>query len=544
MRRRGIVVATVISAAWEAIALAAPPPDPTLGQSLRYCNPLPIVTSSDDGSPRGVSLGDVTVLRDGDKYYMFCTGGAAWVSKDLVHWDHRRVNGPVPVAPHVVKYNGAFYMSGNGAPLYRAEDPLGPYELVGAWKLQNSEPWTGVSGNGQTWTGAFDVDIFINDDNRPYLYFPGRGGDGIYVVPLDPDDLSRFAAEPTLLFTFDKSHTWERYGDFNEYSEVSWIEGPWVLKRNGTYYLQYCASGTQWITYATGVYTSKSPMGAFHYAPLNPILRQTEGLVTGPGHGCAVEGPDGQWWQFYTIVLRNPPGGRRIGMDPIGFDERGNLVVRGPTATPQWAPGTVADASRDGDSGSVPLTVNKLRAMNARSSASRSRPGREAAYAIDNSAGTWWEPAEDEAQPSLTLDLGPATIFDPVQLFTIDSCRIMFNAGGRGAFGRGRGGETRGASAARPAATSERSAPIAPSPPAHQYKIEVSTDGVAYRTVLDKTGNDVPRYIEFEEIPPTTCRFVRLTMTDWPRNDAAPLGIVEFTVFGKPVEPETRQAVE
>ena len=509
------------------------------------------MASSTDGSPRGSSLGDVTVLRDGSKYYMFCSGGAAWVSEDLVHWDYHLVEGQVPVAPHVAKYNGAFYLSGNNSPLYRASNPLGPYEVVGRWKQQDGAAWTGVSANGQTWTGSFDVDIFIDDDNKPYLYFPGRGGDGINVVPLDPNDLSHFAGTPKHLFGFDKSHTWERYGDFNEYSEVCWIEGPWMFKHNGTYYLEYSASGTQWITYATGVYTSKSPLGPFQYSTVNPILRKTDGIVTGPGHGCAVEGPDGHWWQFYTIVLHNPPGGRRIGMDPIGFDKDGNLFVRGPTSTPQWAPGGVADASHDGDAGSIPLTVNKLTAMNARGTAPRSRPGHEAAYAIDNSNGTWWEPAEDETQPSLTLDLGPATNFDPVQLFTIDSCRIMFHTGARGGFGGGRGAAAgaRGAgTATRPEQSVQPSASpdpkgaaqsTSPGSIAHQYKIEVSADGTEYKTVLDKTNNEVPKYTEFDEIPPTTCRFVRLTITGWPRNGTTPLGIVEFTAFGKPVESKT-----
>jgi hypothetical protein len=526
MRRNPIIGIVSVSIALASLAEAAEPAAPKLGQSPRYCNPLPLVTSSTDGSPRGVSLGDVTVLRQGGKYYMFGSGGAAWVSEDLVNWEYHRVNGQVPVAPHVVKYNGAFFMSGNNAPLYRASDPLGPYETVGAWKQQDGSPWTGASANGQAWTGSFDVDIFIDDDNKPYLYFPGRGGDGINVVPLDPSDLSHFAAAPKRLFGFDKSHTWERYGDFNEYSEVSWIEGPWVFKHDGTYYLEYSASGTQWVSYATGVYTSKSPLGPFQYSPVNPILRQTEGVVTGPGHGCAVEGPDSHWWQFYTIVLHNPPGGRRIGMDPIGFDKDGNMFVRGPTATPQWGPGVVADAARGGGGGSLPLSVNKLGAMNARGAASRSRPGHEAAYAIDNSNGTWWEPAEDEAQPALTLDLSPATNFDPVQRFTIDSCRIMFNTGGRGGFG-GLGAAPSGAAPPAVAGTA-----------AHQYKIEVSTDGTDYKTVLDKTNNAAARYTEFEEIPPTTCRFVRLTITGWPRNGTVPLGIVEFTVFGKPVEPE------
>jgi hypothetical protein len=56
-------------------------PAPVVGKSLRYCNPLPIVASSQDGSPQGVSLGDVTIVREGDSYYIFNTGGGAWSPK-------------------------------------------------------------------------------------------------------------------------------------------------------------------------------------------------------------------------------------------------------------------------------------------------------------------------------------------------------------------------------------------------------------------------------------------------------------------------------
>jgi len=72
---------------------------------------------------------------------------------------------------------------------------------------------------------------------------------------------------------------------------------------------------------------------------------------------------------------------------------------------------------------------------------------------------------------------------------------------------------------------------------AHQYKIEASTDGTTYTTVLDKTDNNITKYIEFEEIPPTTCRFVRLTITDRPSVGNSNLGIMEFTIFGEPIEP-------
>ena len=65
-------------------------------------------------------------------------------------------------------------------------------------------------------------------------------------------------------------------------------------------------------------------------------------------------------------------------MDPVGFDARGNLFVRGPSETPQWGPGVVADPARHGDSGSLPLTINKMRAMNTKSTFSSQRPGHEA----------------------------------------------------------------------------------------------------------------------------------------------------------------------
>ena len=511
-----------------AVSTPAPAAEPVLGQSPRYCNPLPMVSGG------GASAsGDVTVIRDHGKYYMYCTGGGAWISEDLLHWTFQRVAN-VPVAPHVVKYNGAFYLAGNDGPLFKAGNPLGPFTTLGPW--QNTPA---VAGG---WNGAFDIDIFVDDDNKPYLYYPGRSVSGIFVVPLDPNDLSRFAGGPRHLFSFNKDHVWERYGEMNEYTDVAWIEGPWLQKYNGTYYLQYSASGTQWKTYAEGYYTAKNPMGPFTYASNNPLLRKTEGLVTGTGHGSVVEGPDQHLWQFYTIVLANPPGGRRIGMDPVAFDKDGNMSVR-VTDTPQWAPGVVADPAHDGDSGSIPVTINKLRAMNALSQFSSQQPGRDAAYAVDNSSGTWWEPSPGDAQPTLTIELSPATRFDRVQLFTIDSVRLLFTGGGgRGGRGTGGRGGAAGTGAAAPetaaanttASSETNGSPGLPPALSYQYKIDVSTDGAAYATVLDQSTNAAVRNTIFEEIPPAKCRFVRLTLLNWPRS--TPLGIIEFTIFGKPAE--------
>jgi hypothetical protein len=97
-RRRGfgrgkILLGLAVCAAISAPARAA---GPVPGKSPRYCNPLPMVSSG------GASAsGDVTVIRDNGKYYMYCTGGGTWISDDLLNWSFQRVAN-VPVAPHVV----------------------------------------------------------------------------------------------------------------------------------------------------------------------------------------------------------------------------------------------------------------------------------------------------------------------------------------------------------------------------------------------------------------------------------------------------------
>ena len=112
-----------------------------------------------------------------------------------------------------------------------------------------------------------------------------------------------------------------------------------------------------------------------------------------------------------------------------------------------------------------------------------------------------------DPQPSLTVELSPATRFDVVQHFTVDAMRILFSGGGR-RFGP------------------QRELPV------YRYKLEVSQDGNEFKTVLDKTGNNQVKDTVYDEFAPVNCRFVRLTVTDWPKS--SPLGIIDFTVFGYP----------
>jgi hypothetical protein len=179
------------------------------------------------------------------------------------------------------------------------------------------------------------------------------------------------------------------------------------------------------------------------------------------------------------------------------------------TDTPQPAP--LAKQDKDKPK-SVPVTINKVRAMNALSKVSSEQFGFFGSYAVDNYSGSIWMPSEEDKEPSLMIELSPATRFDVVQLFTVDAMRIMFggmspSASGRG-FGRSYGNQV------------------------YKYKLEVSMDGKNFTTVLDRTDNTVSRNNVFDEFEPVECRFVKLTVTSWP--EGAPRGIIDFTVFGYP----------
>ena len=468
----------------------------TLGKDARYCNPLPMVMGEG-----GNASGDVSVFQWEGKYYMFCTGGGAWVSEDMLNWDFHYVAN-VPVAPDVVPYKGKFYMTGNGVRgVWVADNPLGPYELSGTWINL-----PGIEGG---WTSPFDTHIYIDDDGQPYLFWPGMAISGIHSVKLNPDNLNEWVGPVTHHFSFNPKHIWERQGEHNEYSDVAWIEGPWVYKYKGTYYLQYSGSGTQWRTYAEGYYKAKKVEGPYTYAGNNPLLRRTTGVVTGPAHGSMVTGPDGNIWQFYTIVLRS--GGRRVGMDRVIVDKKGNLTCE-VTDTPQWAPGVVKDPAKGG-TGSIIISEGKVAASvfggPDNRAASSYMPGRDAVYAVDDNTSTWWSPDPNDLQPTLTLNLSAQDGQDRIQIFQVDGLRILFG-----------GGSNRGFSGSSVAT------------PVYRYKLDVSLDGQTWTNVVDQSANKVSRNTVFDEIAPTECRYVRLTMLDWPKS--SPLSILDMTVFGRP----------
>jgi hypothetical protein len=256
-----------------------------------------------------------------------------------------------------------------------------------------------------------------------------------------------------------------------------------------------------------GVYTSDNPLGPFEYYEGSPILLYDRGLITGSGHHSVVEGRDGNLWAIYTLLFRNwnRMFERLIGMDPVGFDEHGNMFINGPSETPRWAPGVEARPWEGNDSGSIPLSEDKVYV------ASSEAPGRNAPYALDNNTRTWWAPAENDANPLLEIDLGAGE----QQEYIVDSARVLFTLPD---------GDVE----------DEYSPNNHGAPRFRRHKIEVSADGESFPTVVDKTENESDNAIEFDEIAPVRCRYVRFMITGWPK-DLPRRGALEVTIFGRPV---------
>ena len=293
-------------------------------RTTTYCNPLNLdYTYPFHNSHLGKSYrsgADPAVVELRGAYYMFVTRSwGSWHSKDLLNWDS--------LPPE------KWYFEGCNAPaahnykdsvLYVCGNPSGAMSILytdnpkrGDWKAVPS-----VLHDLQ------DPALFIDDDERAYMYWGSSNRWPIRGKELDmKNKFLPIAKKPdSLLFLRPDIHGWERFGE-NHTSDIKpFIEGAWMTKHNGKYYLQYAAPGTQFNVYGDGVYVGKSPLGPFEYAAHNPFCYKPGGFATGAGHGSTVCGPGGIYWHFGTIHLSiNYKFERRLCMFPTFFDEDGAM---------------------------------------------------------------------------------------------------------------------------------------------------------------------------------------------------------------------------
>jgi xylan 1,4-beta-xylosidase len=466
----------------------------------RYINPLPLpdypvgrgVRDTPNGKlndPIGLwlvdrteqyrELADPTALWFENKWYLYPSCDMAWVSEDEgVTWQHRPLNvRDVGYAPTVVHHRGRFLLMASDSAIYSGPSPLGPFELVGKLILPEK---AGLPG--QT-----DPMLFSDENGRLFYYWGCTPHSGIWGVELDGANPLEAISEPKEVIPFQPdTYPWERLGGNNQNPGTGWMEGSWMIKHGGKYYLTYSAGGTQYPTYSMGCYVSSSPLGPFVPQKRNPIFRTTEGLVTGTGHGSIVAGPRGRLWVFYTIFSCAVHGfERRVGHDLAEIDEAGELYVPRATSTPQLLPGKESAAEW--------LPLNEFEPTIGSSSAINSS-GR---FAADNSMTTWWLPAADDAAPQLTTNFSARA--------TVHGARVIWRDVGL-----------------------DTTTGHGPGP--FRYRVEVETAPGLWSTIIDRSQSTEDFLIDYRECAPTQALRARLVVSGHPTGIQP--AVAEFTVFG------------
>ena len=446
------------------------------------------------------------------KYYLFPSmSGGFWYSEDLCEWKYKRTE-ELPVhdyAPDVKPIGDYLYFCASAnqkdCSFYRTKDPL-------------TQPFEEIKGTFPFW----DPDMFCDDDGRIYLYWGSSNKAPLYGVELDPETMRQIGS-PVELIAHDKEHGFERKGEDHKLDSLSeiekkmleilgsapYIEGVWMTKYNGRYYLQYAAPGSQYNIYADGVYESASPLGPFVYAKNNPFSYKPGGFIPGAGHGSTMEDRSGNWWHVATMrISLNHRFERRIGLFPAGFDADGELYCD--QRYGDW-PMHMPDARRKEWEEPQWMLLSYKKPMKASSSAENCPPEN----AADENIRTWWKAASNEAGEWIEVDLQDVKSVHAIQInFADDALNVPMPEG-----------EQRYGDEYMKRYIEQR-------PVFTRWLLEASEDGKNYFTVADKRNaeTDLPHDLIVAENG-IRARYIRCSVYETPYHQ--PAVISGLRVFGK-----------
>lgn len=287
------------------------------------------------------NIGDPFVVNDGSFYYMYATsfdvdGFKAWKSADMENWECLGVCLDLSDswafqnfwAPEVVFHNGKYIMH------YTARRKTDKSLRIGvAISVTPEGPFIDVHQGPMFDFGyaAIDGHVFQDDDGKAYLYYSkdcsenyveGRGNlSEICVCELSEDYLS-LIGEPITLF-----------GPTEEYECMVvngklWNEAPYVLKKDGVYYLTYSANCYQSKKYCICVATAEHPCGPFVKCS-EPIVtyKDVEEDFSGPGHNAFFKDNEGKLKSSFHIhtYAEAPSENRKACISDVKF-ENGTMV--------------------------------------------------------------------------------------------------------------------------------------------------------------------------------------------------------------------------
>ena len=452
---------------------------PTKGQQRQstYCNPIDLPYRFQTEAPSRREAADPTLITFHGEYWLFASkSGGYWHSRDLLRWSLVQPKGyPVDnYAPTVMVLNGKVYLAVNDSEkLYVCDD------------LTRGE-WTEAADMGRRYG---DPALFVDDDGSVYMYHGLSGTGLLQVTKLDSKTLKELHTETLAVSRSPATRGWEVPGDFNHLIDKSpWIEGTWMTKHGGRYYLQYAAPGTEFKTYADGVLVSDKPMGPFSYTPYSPFSSKPTGFITGAGHSSTFEGLDGRFWHIATMTISvRHMFERRLGLFPSRFTKDGRFITDTYLGDyPHYI---------NGDRG---LTGWMLLSRKKTVTSSSTAEGHEKEKGVDEDVRTWWSAKTGDAGEWFEIDLGGNKSINAVQINFAD----------------------------------EASSTLGRSHDVYKYVLELSSDRKNWVRVVDHetTGTDSSHNYEVLR-KPVPARYVRLRNIHSP--NGAKFSLYDLRVFGR-----------
>lgn len=510
-------------------------------ENQTYCNPLDLsyrYQHHNEGGKRcGVREGaDPTLVLFKGRYYLFVSMSAGfWHSKDLLNWQfHANENLLIyDYAPDVRQIGEYLYFCASrrqeNCPILCTADPLSDqFEVV-------SEPFP-----------FWDPNLFCDDDGRVYFYWGCTNTDPIYGVEMDPKTMLPLG-EPVPLFGGREAELgYERPGDNGIVDKESslvyqhlkqlvnpqsgkieipaamasamgypvealqklydsvgrpYIEGAFMTKYHAKYYLQYACPGTEYNTYADGVYVADHPLGPYTLQKSNPFSSKPGGFIAGAGHGSTIEDQHGNLWHAATMRISiGHSFERRVGLFPAGFDADGTLFCNQNFAD---YPVRIPEGKFD------PASVKPEWMLLSYGKPVSVSSGTGGEKAVDEDIRTWWS-AED-AQPGqwLTVDLEAPQDIRAIQVNLADeNVCVDFPPESYGDERHTRHIEIR--------------------PQVSNYTLEISQNGTDWTHLEDVSRECSNAYFEYPD--GTAARYVRLTGGELPYGQ--PLRVSGLRIFG------------
>ena len=225
-------------------------------------------------------------------------------------------------ASQCVARNGKFYwyicahskLSGGMAiGVAVGNSPTGPFKDAIGKPLFENGSWDHI-----------DPTVFIDDDGQAWLMW---GNPQCYYLKLNRDMIS-YSGELGKLDMTEEAFggPMMRQRQQGKKYKDSYVEGPWLTKRNGTYQLLYAAGGVpEHISYST----APSPTGPWKYAGEIMPLSETNSFT----NHCGVADYKGHSYFFYhTGKLPNGGGfGRSVAVEEFQYNADGSFPTIMPT---------------------------------------------------------------------------------------------------------------------------------------------------------------------------------------------------------------------